>query len=235
MEMTWGEHILRKKVMEKMGRVVTIGRVAILTKQHNGRAPCHYCGPCEQGCITFSYFSSPWTAMADAQKTGRLTLFTDAVASTVVMKDGKAAGIAYLDRVTREPREVRAKVILLCASTLESTRLLMNSNICNSNDALGKYVMDHIYGGGAAGRMPELEARPWAGPPDPPNGIYLAPFRNRKEKKTNGINRPLRHQSRSSPGFNWGAKGFGTSYKNALRQGEWHMSMSKWSEGPSRK
>src|SRR5262249_60202213 len=95
MEMTCGEHMLRKAVMNKMGRVVTIGRVAILTRQHNGRAACHYCGPCEQGCSTFSYFSSPWTTIADAQKTGRLTLYTDAVASHVVMKDGKAAGGAY--------------------------------------------------------------------------------------------------------------------------------------------
>src|SRR5437016_9352571 len=51
--------------------------VAILTKQHNGRAACHYCGPCEQGCVTFSYYSSPWTTIAAAQKTGRLTLMTD--------------------------------------------------------------------------------------------------------------------------------------------------------------
>src|SRR5207249_5679116 len=122
MEMTCGETILRDKVREKMGRVVTIGRVAIVTKTHNGRAACHYCGPCEQGCATFSYFSSPWTTLADAQKSGRLALYSDAVASHVVMKDGKAAGIAYIDRLTREPREVMAKVVVLCASTLESTR-----------------------------------------------------------------------------------------------------------------
>src|SRR5712692_796630 len=230
MEMTCGEHILRKKVMEKMGRVVTIGRVAVITKQHNGRAACHYCGPCEQGCITFSYFSSPWTTIADAQKTGRLTLYTDAVASHVVMKDGKAAGIAYLDRITREPREVRAKVILLCASTLESTRLLMNSNICNSNDALGKYVMDHIYGGGAAGRMPELETRPWAGPPDRPNGIYVPRFRNVKEKTTNGFIRGYGYQGGSSPNFEFGAPGFGAEYKNAVRNGRWHVDLGLWGE-----
>ena len=55
MEMTCGEQVLKKAVMEKLGRVVTIGRVAILTRQHNGRAACHYCGPCEQGC-TVSLF-----------------------------------------------------------------------------------------------------------------------------------------------------------------------------------
>ena len=49
MEMTCGEQILKAAVKKKFGRTVTIGRAAILTKQHNGRAACHYCGPCEQG------------------------------------------------------------------------------------------------------------------------------------------------------------------------------------------
>ena len=39
-------------------RLVTIGRCAVLTEAHNGRAACHYCGPCHRGCITRSYFSS---------------------------------------------------------------------------------------------------------------------------------------------------------------------------------
>ncbi|MCU1274739.1 MAG: glucose-methanol-choline oxidoreductase [Bryobacterales bacterium] len=235
MDMTCGEQVLRKAVMDKFGRVVTIGRVAILTKQHNGRAACHYCGPCEQGCVTFSYFSSPWTTIAAAQKTGRLTLMTDAVVSHVIMKDGKAAGVAYLDRLTREPHEVRAKVLVLCASTLESTRLLMNSGICNSSGALGKYVMDHIYGGGAGGVMPGLEAKPWAGPPRRPNGIYVPRFRNVKEKTTNGFIRGYGYQGGSSPEFNFGAPGFGATYKQAIRQGEWHIGLGLWAECLARK
>src|SRR5579883_522025 len=126
MDMTCGETILRDRAKEKMGRTVTIGRVAILTQKHNGRAACHYCGPCEQGCITTSYFASPGTTIADALKTGRLTLLTDAVAARIPMKDGKATGVMYVDRVTRQVKEIRAKVVVLCASTLESTRLLLN-------------------------------------------------------------------------------------------------------------
>src|SRR5579863_6179085 len=126
MAMTCGEEIFKASAQKKFGRAVTIGRAAILTKALNGRAACHYCGPCDQGCSTFSYFSSPFTTIADAQKTGRLTLVTDAVASHIVMKDGKAAGVAYIDRLSREPREVTGKLLLLCASTLESTRLLLN-------------------------------------------------------------------------------------------------------------
>lgn len=230
MEMTCGEQVLRDAVKKKLNRVVTIGRVAILTKQHNGRAPCHYCGPCEQGCITNSYFSSPWTTVADAQKTGRLTLVTDAVASHIVMKDGRARGIAWMDRVRHEARETRAKTIVLCASSLESTRLLLNSKICDNNDALGHYVMDHIYGGGASGVMPGLEAKPWAGPPRRPNGIYVPRFRNVKEKSTKGFIRGYGYQGGSSPGFMFQAPGFGASYKNAVRRGEWTAGLAAWCE-----
>lgn len=97
---------------------------------------------------------------------------------------------------------MRAKVVVLYASTLESTRLLMNSNICNQNDALGRYVMDHIYQGGASGTMPMLETRAWAGPPRQPNGIYLPRFRDVKEKETKGFIRGYGYQGGSSPGFN---------------------------------
>lgn len=230
MPFTCGEQILRDKVKAKFGRVVTMGRTAILTKPLNGRQACHYCGPCEQGCVTYSYFSSPFTTVKDAQATGRLTLVTDAVAAKVITKDGKASAVQYIDRNTRDVREVRAKVFVLCASTLESTRLLMNSNICNDNDALGRYLMDHIYQGGAAGTMPDIEARPWAGPPRRPNGIYVPRFRNVKEKETNGFIRGYGYQGGSSPSFNFGAPGFGKEYKEAVRKGQWGINIGLWGE-----
>ncbi len=235
MAMTCGEALLRDKVKAKMGRVVTMGRVAILTEKHNGRQPCHYCGPCERGCTTFSYFNSTTTTIPDAMRTGRTTLLTDAVVSHVLTKDGKATGVAYLDRVTREPREVYGKLVVLCASTLESTRLLMNSKICGDNDALGHYVMDHIYQGGAAGTFADLEAKPWAGGPRRPNGIYIPRFRNVTEKSTKGMIRGYGYQGGSSPEFNFGAPGFGASYKNAVRNGSWGVDIGAWCECLARK
>lgn len=235
MDMTCGELALRKAAKDKFDRTVTIGRTAILTKAHNGRAACHYCGPCEQGCITNSYFASPFTTVADALKTGKCTLITDAVCSHITMKDGKASGVAYIDRTTRVPREVNAKVVVLCASTLESTRLLMNSKIANSSGVLGKYLMDHIYQGGASGIMPKLEAKPWAGMPRRPNGIYVPRFRNVKDKETNGFIRGYGYQGGSSPSFNFGAPGFGASYKDAVRKGFWGISINLWGECLARK
>jgi choline dehydrogenase-like flavoprotein len=112
---------------------------------------------------------------------------------------------------------------------------LLNSGICNSSGALGKYVMDHIYGGGAEGVMPEIEARPWAGPPRRPNGIYVPRFRNVKEKATNGFIRGYGYQGGSSPGFNFGAPGFGAAYKKAVHQGEWRINLGLWAECLARK
>ncbi|MBI3282428.1 MAG: GMC family oxidoreductase [Acidobacteria bacterium] len=229
MAMTCGERLLRDRVREKMGRVVTIGRSAILTRSHNGRAACHYCGPCERGCVTFSYFSSPFTTIADARKTGRLTLFTDSPAAKVNLRDGKAASVTVIHTLTRQPRDIRGRLIVLCASTLESTRLLLNSNVCNSSGVLGQYLMDHIYEGGADGEMP-LEAKPWAGMPKRPNGIYIPRFRNVKEKITNGFIRGYGYQGGSSPQFDFGAPGFGASYKNAVRTGAWRTHLGLWAE-----
>jgi choline dehydrogenase-like flavoprotein len=235
MEMTCGERILREQVRKKMGRTVTMGRVAILTRDHNGRAACHYCGPCEHGCITNSYYASPWTTLAAAQKTGRLTVRTDAVASHLVLdkQTGKASGVAYLDRRTRAAREARGRAVVLCASTLESTRILLNSapgGLCNSSGALGRYLMDHIYGGGAAGEMPMLEARAWSGPPRRPNGIYVPRFRNVREKTTNGFLRGYGYQGGSSPSFDFEAPGFGAGFKEAVRKGIWTIGLGVWGE-----
>ena len=230
MEMTCTENAFRKAVKAKFGRTVTIGRTAILTKNHNGRAACHYCGPCERGCITNSYFASPFTTVADALKTGRTTLITDAVAARIVMKDGKASGVSYIDRTTRASREVRAKIIFLTASTLESTRLMLNSGICNSSGVLGHYLMDHIYQGGATGEMSEPETKPWAGMPRRPNGIYIPRFRNVKEKMTNGFIRGYGYQGGGNVNFQMNAPGFGASYKDAVRQGAASVGVSLWGE-----
>jgi choline dehydrogenase-like flavoprotein len=235
MEMTCGEEILRSAIKDKFDRVMTMGRCAVLTKPQNGRQACHYCGPCERGCITHSYFNSVTTTIPDAMKTGRLTLLTDAVAAKVIMKDGKAVGISYVDANTMKVKEVRAKIFMLCASTLESTRLLLNSGICNSSGVLGKYLMDHIFEGGAVGVMPMLEAKPWAGMPRRPNGIYIPRFRNVKEKETNGFIRGYGYQGGSSPTFEFDAPGFGGAYKDAVRKGHWGISLGLWGECLARK
>ena len=120
MNMTCGELRL-KKAVEQLGdpwRRVIIGRAAILTKTiHKGtpneRAVCHWCGHCDRGCTTGSYFSSPHSTLPAAARTRRMKLITNAVVSHVVIdpKTGKAKGVHYVDSVTRNHREVFGRVV----------------------------------------------------------------------------------------------------------------------------
>jgi len=238
MPMTCGEIMLRKAVKEKFGRVVTIGRAAHLTVPLNGRAPCHYCGPCERGCISQSYFNSPSTTIAAARATGRLTLITDAVVSHVTtdLSTGRATGVRYVHRVTRDNRDLRGKIVILCAQSLESTRILFNSatrqfpnGLANSSGVLGHYLMDHVTGFGASGIMPMLETRPWAGPPRRPNGIYLMRFRNVTDRHPNFI-RGYGYQGGSHAQFSFEAEGFGKQFKEQVKRGEWGISLGGFGE-----
>jgi choline dehydrogenase-like flavoprotein len=164
MAMTCSEVALRKRVKSALGRTITIGRTANLTKGINGRAACHYCGPCERGCVTRSYFNSAFTTVPDAIATGRCTHVPNAMVYKVLVDPdkGRAKGLLYVDRVTREPKEVRGRVIVLCAQALESVRILFNSatrqhpqGLANSSGVLGHYLMDHLTGGGAWGDFEE--------------------------------------------------------------------------------
>src|SRR5213594_3404864 len=189
MALNCAEQVVKEGMAKRFGgeRVLTIGRVAILTVPHGGRAPCHYCGPCERGCITHSYFNSIGTTLPAARATGRLTLRPYSVVHSVIYDAarGRAAGVRVIDAQTREPLEFRARVIFLCASTLESTRILLNSKtprfatgLANSSGELGRNLMDHAMGGGANGAIPGMEDRTVHG--NRPNGIYVPRFRNVK-------------------------------------------------------
>jgi choline dehydrogenase-like flavoprotein len=230
MKMTCVEEHFRKGVEAKTGRAVTIGRVAILTKGLNGRAPCHYCGPCEHGCRTNSYFNSPQTTIRDAGKTGKLTLMTDAVAAKITTKGNRATGVIYIDSNTNQEREIKAKIVILCASTLESTRLCMNSGLFGDNLAMGRFLMDHAYEGGATASFDLPKGKLWTGWPKRPNGIYMPRFVNVKEIHTNGMIRGYGYQGGGSFGYNMNAPGFGKDYKGAIHNGGWYMSLGAWVE-----
>jgi len=244
MKMSCGEIQLRDRVKSKFGRTVTIGRVAILTQNHNGRLACHYCGPCERGCRTFSYFSSPFTTVADAQNSGNCTVLTNAVVSHVNMDSttNKASGVTYVDRITRQVKEVKGKAVILCAQALESTRILLNSStreystgLANSSGVLGHYLMDHVVGGGAFGTLPDFNVRPSANEPQRPNGIYIPRFRNTpSSKKQSRFIRGYGYQGEGSAQFNFGAEGYGTTFKGAVKQGTYSLSLGGFGESLAR-
>ncbi|HWP70141.1 MAG TPA: GMC family oxidoreductase [Gemmatimonadaceae bacterium] len=243
MEMTVVERHAREKILAAFGgeRVMTIGRAAILTQAHNGRAACHYCGPCERGCATFSYFNSIGSTLPAAQATGRLTLRPNSVVAEVLYDPAtsRARGVRVIDALTMQDVEYNARVVFLCASTIESVRLLLNSKsstfpegLGNSSGTLGRYLMDHHYGSGASGDMPGFLDKRTIG--SRPNGIYIARFRNVKTPHKDFL-RGYGMQggsSRSGWGRGGGMPGYGESFKRELIDGlgGWRLSASGWGE-----
>ena len=224
MPLSCAEMQLRTRVKAKLGWTVTVGRAANITKPINGRAPCHYCGPCEQGCATHSYFNSAFTTVADALKSGNTTLITDAMVYKVLTDPSthKATGVMYIDRVTREVKEVKARAVLLCAQALESTRILLNSadgGLANSSGVLGHYLMDHLWvTGGAGGEFPDVPApAPSLGGPRRPTGIYGIRMKNTiNGPRHKDYIRGFGFQGGGSTSFNMNAPGYGHAFKKGV-------------------
>jgi len=233
MEMTCAEVVVKDAIAKSFPgeRKMTIGRAAVLTKRHRGRAACHYCGPCSRGCITRSYFSSLNSTLPAAQATGKITIRPHSIVHSVIFDRStrKATGVRVIDGQTREALEFRGRILFLCASALESARILLNSSttefsngLANSSGELGRNLMDHCMGGGATGLIPGNEDKITLG--HRPNGIYVPRFRNVKEKHP-GFVRGYGFQG-DGVRQNWqrGAwmTGFGADFKHTLsRPGPW--------------
>jgi choline dehydrogenase-like flavoprotein len=250
MNLTCGELRLREAIegMKDPWRRLTIGRVAILTRPiHAGtpdqRAACHYCGHCERGCDSGSYYSSISSTLPAAARTGRSTLVPHAVVREIILdrKTGRARGVAYVDGVTGASREAYGRTVVLCAGTLESTRILLNSRsadgadaLGNSSGALGHYLMDHVGGGGASGIMPMLRDDYLEGD-GRANGIYIPRFRNLDARtRQSGFIRGYGYQGGSSQSL-WGhaksTPGFGADFKRSVRSRHpWGISLGGFGE-----
>ena len=156
-----------KKACDKIGVACIPSRLAVITKPHNDRPPCHYCGQCGRGCVSASNFSSSQVMLPVAQQTGRFTLITGAMAREIVVgKDGKAEAISYIDKATRSEKKIYAKSFVIGASACESARLLLNSKsaqfpdgIANSSGVIGRYLTDSV-GSSGGGFFPQLIKMP---------------------------------------------------------------------------
>ncbi len=126
--------------------------------------------------------AAPPIPILDALRTGNCTLRTNAAVSRIVTdpQTGRASAVRYVDRWTHQEREVRANIVVLCASSIESARLLLASatpqhpaGLGNSSGLLGRYLMDHLHLGGINADMPlggdEQRSAGWG---------YIPQFRN---------------------------------------------------------
>ena len=146
-----GEMLLRKGA-ERAGYAVVNARRAVLTKEHRGRAKCHYCGACGEGCDIGAFFNSKDYLLEDAFATGNLELRENAIAAHVLTdENGAANGVRYFERLTGAERTVAAKRVVVAASTVDSTRILLNSKsavhpngIGNGADVIGHYLCEQF-------------------------------------------------------------------------------------------
>jgi choline dehydrogenase-like flavoprotein len=152
-----------KEACDRLGIWCIPARLSVITRPLNGRAPCHYCGQCNRGCMTNSNFSAPNVLLFPAQRTRRLTIRTNAMAREVATDEtGRATGVHYIDKTTGRDEFVRARVVVLAASACESARILLNSKssrhpqgLANASGVVGKYLTDTT-GTDVAGFFPQL-------------------------------------------------------------------------------
>lgn len=227
MNLSCGGRLAREVIGKKFGWRVIPDRVANLTLAHSGRPACHYCDECQRGCYTASYFNSPSVTLPAAARTGRLTLISDAVVSHVLMsREGKADGVYYVERTTHAHREAHAKIVVLAASALESTRILLNSRssrfpegLGNSSAQLGRYLMDHFTLEGAGGFLPQFKSSQRE-PRGTPCGFLIPKYVNTGDHANKNFVRGYRFDGDGSQelyAHAFGLAGFGSDWRRKVR------------------
>ncbi len=127
--------------------------------------------------------------LPDALATGKLDIVQNAIVREISVdkNTGLANGAHFVDRHTSREMHVKARIVVLAAGCLESTRLLMNSNICNSSGVMGHYLVDQMYGVSVVASVPEARDRK-AKPGLMGGGVFIPRFRNlTKDDKRNFI------------------------------------------------
>lgn len=244
MELNCAEKEIKARIEREFpGRHMIIGRVAHLTVPHNGRGQCQSRNKCDMGCPFNAYFSSTTVTMPAAHDTGNLTVRPYSIAHSIIYDEeqGKATGVRLIDSETGEMMEYFSRIIFCNASTLSTTRILLNSTsnrfpngMGNDSGELGHNLMDHTYRIGAMGTLEGLEDRYYKG--RRPNGIYIPRYWNiSEETKSDKFVRGFGFQGGASrPGWGRGANmdGFGAGFKEALVSdpGPWEFFITGFAE-----
>jgi len=185
-EMNCVETHTREQILEKFeGRVLTMGRFANLTVPHNGRGACQYRNKCIRGCPYGAYFCSNSTTLPAAEQTGNMTLRPHSIVTSVIYDPdtGKASGVHIVDAETGEDHEFYSNVVFLCASTIATTMIMLNSiserfpnGLGNDSDQLGRNLMDHHFRAGASGRYEGFQDKYYYG--RRPASVHMPRYRN---------------------------------------------------------
>ncbi len=172
------------------GRKVIPGRVANLSEardhhREQGRSPCQVRSLCERGCMFKAYHSSLNTSLPAAERTGNLTMVTDAIVESIIHDPAtnRVTGVRVIDRNTKVGTTYEAKVIFSCASTIGTASILLQSasdahprGLANSSDMVGRNIMDHLYGLLTVATFDTMPDTFYYG--RRPTGFYIPRYRN---------------------------------------------------------
>jgi len=242
MPLNCGEEMVAGKLAKQFGgkRRIIPGRTANLTENLQARVKCQSRNACWLGCPYGAYFSTQSSTLPAAVATGNLTLKPYQIVTEVIFdKDRKrASGVRVIDAVTEKTIEYSAKVIFLCASTLNSTWLLMRSatdiwpgGLGSSSGELGHNLMDHHFRLGAAGDIEGMDDKYYYG--RRPTGFYIPRFRNIGTDKRDYL-RGFGYQGSASR-EEWGRAvaelGIGAAFKDATAMpGGWRIGATAFGE-----
>ncbi|MDT0596651.1 GMC family oxidoreductase [Glaciecola petra] len=194
-EMMAPEKDIQKSFAEHFpDRPMIMGRTAHLTKPtpkqtQQGRITCQARSECQKGCSFGAYFSTQSSTLPDALKTGNLQIAPNSVVHSLIYDETskRVKGVNVVDNENLSTREYRAKVVFMCASTLGTTQVLLNTKtksfpngLANSSGVLGHYLMDHCYNAGASADFDGYEDEYYSG--RRPTGIYVPNFRYEPSK-----------------------------------------------------
>jgi len=217
---------------KKIGVPVIPARKAMLTRSHEGRAACHYCGACDRGCTTASRFNTLDAIIPKLAGRGNFTLRTHAAARRVLMdpKTNQARGVSFIDTQNKQEYEAYAKTVVLGAGAMESTRILFNSKtrehphgLANASGVLGHYLMDSIKSGFISSYLPMLKGAAVTNDDGAGGGhTYVPRHTNIKGGRRSPALRGWQFQPDSGsnlfPGFARRAPGFGAEFKRQVRE-----------------
>ena len=246
MELNCAEEVLQKKVNNSFDdRIVSNARIAHITegtKPGLGRVTCQYRNRCRRGCPYGAYFSSNSSTLPAAELTGNMTLKPNSLVHEIIYDKNlrKATGVRVIDSNTKEVFDYKAKVIFLCASTVGSTSILMQSiserfpnGMGNDSGELGHNLMDHHFQVGADAIIEGIEEKYYIG--RKPAGFYIPRFRNvGGDSNQKNYTRGYGYQGDASRGGvskNALELGYGSDFKRSItKPGEWSIGMQAFGE-----
>ena len=246
-EMTAPERDFTALMKEKHpDKPVIMSRCAHLTAPQKiqvelGRMQCMARNECQKGCSFGAYFSTQSATLPAAARTGNLYIAPNSVVESVIYSDQtqKAVGVRVIDNDTLEQREYYGKMVFLCASTLGSTQIMLNSTskrfptgIANSSGVLGHYLMDHNYNAFVTASIEGYEDEYYIG--RRPSSLYIPNFHYEPKRYHKAFKRgyALAGSAARSDWQGLGmSDGFGVSFKNMLHNpGKWGIGLGAQGE-----